>query len=74
MIAFNAVTEKLKRSHKKRAIKNATKGKLEGLLGSFMTIFSKKVQFMNEEDTTNQKIQSRRAINLLESFRLYLVI
>ena len=46
-------------------MKNATKGKLEGLLEYFMTIFAKNIK---EEDTTNQKVESRKDINLLESF------
>ena len=50
-------------------MKNETKGKLEGLLECFMTIFvKKKKKFIKEEDTTNQKVQSRKDINLLESF------
>ena len=50
-------------------MKNETKGKLEGLLECFMTIFvKKKKKIIKEEDTTNQKVQSRKDINLLESF------
>ena len=50
-------------------MKNATKGKLEGLLECFMTIFGKKKKkIIKEEDTTNQKVQSHKDINLLESF------
>ena len=60
----------MEHSYKKRVLKNVTKGKLEGILESFMNISGEKadVQFMKESFKTNQKAQSRRAINFLESF------
>ena len=67
---INIFNKQLQHGYKKRAVKDVSKGKLEGLLESFMAAFCKKalVKFMKEGVTANQKVQTRRTINLLESF------
>ena len=67
---INIFNKQLQHGYKKRAVKDVSKGKLEGLLESFMAAFCKKalVKFMKEGVTANHKVQTRRAINLLESF------
>ena len=57
----------MEHSYKKRVIKEATKGKLDGLLESFMTIYGKKRGTIYEGGCYNRS-KSTRAINLLQSF------
>ena len=56
--------------HEKQVIKSVSKEKMEGLLEVLWLYLVKKrkVQFMKESLTTNQKPQGWRVINFLERF------